>query len=125
MTIFGANWRTTVSGIGTAIFSALTALAALPYTLGEAATIIPPDYKAKVFTVSLFATVALRVWNSVAQKDKSVTGGTVQQTVNFTPVEPGHQNLVDETVKATVASGERVSPEQAEAVYAAKKPNKP
>lgn len=99
------------------IFSALTALAALPYTLGDIATIIPPEYKAKVFLYSAIAAAALKVWNSVQQKDKSVTGGTVQQTVNFTPVEPGKQSLVDETVKATVASGQRISPEQAEAVF--------
>lgn len=115
--VLGANWKTSVSGIGSAIFALLTAVAALPYTLGDVATIIPPEYKAKVFTISAIATVALRFWNSVQQKDKSVTGGTVQQTTNFTPVEAGKQTLVDETVKATVASGETVTPEQAEAVF--------
>ena len=115
--ILGANWKTTVSGIGSAIFAILTTLSALPYTLGDVATIIPVEYKTKVFTVSAIATVLLRIWNSTQQKDKSVTGGTVQQTTNFMPVEPGKQTLVDETVKATVASGETVTPEQAEAVF--------
>ena len=115
--ILGANWKTTVSGIGSAIFALLTAVSALPYTLGDIATIIPPEHKSTIFTVSAIATVLLRIWNSTQQKDKSVTGGTVQQTTNFMPVEPGKQTLVDETVKATVASGETVTPEQAEAVF--------
>ena len=122
MTILGANWKTTVSGIGAMIFAALTALAGLPYTLGDVATIIPPEYKAKVFTASLIATAILKVWNSIVQKDRNVVGGTVQQTVNGTPVEPGKQDLVDATVKATVASGEHISPEQAAAVYNKPKP---
>ena len=120
--VIGANWKTTVSGIGAMIFSVLTALAALPYTLGDIATIIPPEYKAKVFLYSAIAAAALKVWNSVQQKDKGVTGGIVQQTTNFTPVAPGKQDLVDATVKATVASGEHISPEQAEAVYNKPKP---
>jgi hypothetical protein len=63
------NWKTTVSGIGTAVFATLTALAALPYQMGEVATIIPPGYKEKIFIASAFAAFALKVWNSVAQQD--------------------------------------------------------
>ena len=73
------NWQTTISGIGAAIFSVLTILAALPYQLGDLATIIPPEWKAKVVTIGIIATTLLRVWNSVQQKDRNVTGGSIRQ----------------------------------------------
>ena len=50
-----------LAGYGAIVMSLLTALAAAPYTLGEVATIIPPDWKAKVFAVSAIATVILRI----------------------------------------------------------------
>lgn len=78
-----ANWRTTLSGIGTVVFSLLAALAQLPYQLGDIATIIPPEWKEKVFVASALAAAALKVWNSIASKDAVVIGnGTV-----FHPVE--------------------------------------
>jgi len=80
--IFGANWKTTVSQAGVAIFSLLTLLAALPYQLGEIATIIPPEWKSKVVAVGAFATLVLRLINGWQQKSKDVTGGTVQQTAD-------------------------------------------
>lgn len=43
------------------ITSGLTILAALPYELGEAATMIPPHWKQRVVVVGLIATVALRI----------------------------------------------------------------
>jgi hypothetical protein len=98
--IFGANWRTTISGIGTAIFGLLTMLAALPYQLGDVATIIPPEYKSKVVAVGIFATFALRVWNSMVQKDKNVTGGTVQQTSSGQVSDTKESTSVAETIQA-------------------------
>lgn len=77
--LLGANWKTSLTGIGTALFSCLTALSALPYTIGDLGNIIPPEYKAKLFAASLIATVVLRIWNSVLQKDKEVRGGVVDQ----------------------------------------------
>ncbi|MFZ4597831.1 MAG: hypothetical protein ACOYNN_04225 [Terrimicrobiaceae bacterium] len=65
------NWQTTISGIGAAAFSILTVLAALPYQIGDLATVIPSEYKEKVFLVSMIAAALLRVWNSVAAKDKA------------------------------------------------------
>lgn len=114
--LFGANWKTTLSGIGAAFFGLLTLLAALPYQLGDIATIIPADLKGKIFTVGIIATTILRVWNSVQQKDKNVTGGTVQQTASGNVAEPGTQSLVDRTVVASIQSGETVTPEQKQAV---------
>jgi hypothetical protein len=54
------NWKI----VGATLTSALAALSALPYTLGDLATVIPPAYKAKVFTASLIATAILRLWNT-------------------------------------------------------------
>lgn len=99
----GANWKTTVSGIGSAIAALLTILAALPYQLGEIATIIPPGWKGKIVTVGLLATTALRIWNSIQQKDKNTTGGTVQQTADGSVASPRAQvssSSVQETKQA-------------------------
>lgn len=101
--LIGANWKTTVSGIGTAIFGLLTALAALPYQLGDIATVIPPEWKSKVVTAGIIGTVGLKIWNSVAQKSKEVTGGNVQQTLDGSPAQPGTQTLVDITKESPKA----------------------
>ncbi len=77
--ILGANWRTSLTGMGTALFSLLTALAAVPYTIGDLGNIIPPEYKAKLFAVALTSAFILRVWNASLQKDKEVRGGVVDQ----------------------------------------------
>lgn len=79
MNIIGANWKTTVSGIGAAIFALVSVLATLPYELGDAGNIFPPAYKAKIAVVGAIAALMLRVWNSFVQKDRNVTGGTIQQ----------------------------------------------
>jgi hypothetical protein len=63
------NWKTTISGIGAALTSALTAIAALPYQLGDVATIIPPAWKARVVIAGLIATVILKAINASVQKD--------------------------------------------------------
>ena len=86
-----ANWQTTISGVGSALFAALSLIAAVPYELGELALLIPPEYKAKVVLYAAIAAFLLRIWNSIAQKDWKVTGGAVQQDVNgkvATPQEP-------------------------------------
>lgn len=112
-----ANWRTTVSGIGAAIFGFLTILAALPYELGAVANIFPPQWKVRIALYGAIAAAILKVWNSIAQKDKKVTGGTVQQTVSGAVADQGTQTLVDQTVKASIASGDKeVTSEQKKAV---------
>ena len=101
--ILGANWKTTVSGVGTAIFTLLTVLAALPYELGDIATIFPPQWKAKIAIAGAIAALILKVWNSVVQKDRNVTGGDVQQTLDGDKAPKGRQTLVDLTKEATPA----------------------
>lgn len=115
--LFGANWRTSLSGIGAAVFGLLTMIAALPYDMGDIANIFPPSWKAKIAVAAGFATLALKWWNALAQKDKHVTGGVVQQTVSGAVADPGTQNLVDQTIKASIKSGDSsVTPAQKAAV---------
>lgn len=99
-----ANWRTTLSAFGAAIFGLLTVVAALPYDLGAVANIFPPEWKANIAIAGAICTTILKVINGICQKDKSVTGGTVQQTVSGMVADPGTQTLVDQTVKASIAS---------------------
>lgn len=101
--VFGANWKTAVSGIGSALFASLTVLAALPYDLGGVALLIPPEWKAKVVVAGTVAAFVLRVWNSISQKDKNVTGGVVQQTADGSMAAPASQDSsssVEETTNA-------------------------
>lgn len=61
-----------LSKLGVAVFSFLTFLAALPYELGEVATIIPPEWKARLAVTSAIAALLLRVLNgqkSAAQSE--------------------------------------------------------
>lgn len=102
--LLGANWKTTVSGIGAAVFAGLTTLAGLPYELGSIAEILPPTWKPLIFKGSLAATILLKVWNSFAQKSKEVTGGTVQQDTSGSAASAAAQNrspLIDATKAAT------------------------
>jgi len=67
------NWKTTLTGSLGAITAALTAIAALPYSMGDIATMIPPEYKAVVFKSAFAATIALRILNAILQKDGATT----------------------------------------------------
>lgn len=53
--------KTTVVGYLDAIAHFLTVLAALPYTLGEAATYIAPEWKATIAITGLIAGTILKV----------------------------------------------------------------
>lgn len=117
MKILGANWQTTVSMIGGVLSAALTWLSTLSYDQGAIATVIPLEYKSLVMKIAGIATLILFCWNGIKQKDKHVTGGSVQQTVSGSVAEPGTQSMVDATVKASIASGDpAVTPEQKRAV---------
>lgn len=111
-----ANWRTTASAFGAAIFGLLTVVASLPYELGSIANIFPPQWKADIAIAGAIATAVLKIINGVVQKDKNVTGGLVQQTASGAVADPGTQTLVDQTVIASIKSGEKVSEEQKAAI---------
>jgi hypothetical protein len=116
MKLLGANWKTTVSGIGAALFATLTILATLPFEMGDVANIFPLAWKAKIAVVAAISALILKVWNSIQQKSREVTGGPVQQTLQGNFAKVGTQTLVDATVRDTIKSGETVTPEQKRAV---------
>ena len=58
------NWQR----IGVAVFSILSMLSVAPYSLGDIATIIPPEWKPKVLAVSAIAAFILHVWYGVNPK---------------------------------------------------------
>jgi hypothetical protein len=108
-----ANWKTSVSGIGGVVMAFIAWLSTLSYDQGGIALIIPLAYKPWVSKIAAIASLALLGWNAIRQKDKSVTGGMVQQTSSGAVADPGTQSLVDATVKASVQSGDAsVTPEQ-------------
>lgn len=100
----GANWQTTLSGIGAAFFFLLTTVAGLSYQFGEISALFPPVVKKWVLILSAGATFILKCWNSLAQKSKNVTGGNTQQTLDGDLVKPGEQVLVDATKNAPPAA---------------------
>jgi hypothetical protein len=103
--LLGANWRTTVSGIGTAISSFLAVLATISLT-PEAQSVIAflnDSQKKQVAIGSAIAALAFRFWNSLVQKDKNVTGGTTQQTATgavATPLAQRESASVNDTKQA-------------------------
>ena len=56
--------------LASAITSFLTVLAALPYELGDAATLIPASWKAPVALLSAIATVILRSFTATGEIKK-------------------------------------------------------
>lgn len=63
------NWKTTLTAAGAALLSLLAALAAAPAELGDVSTILPAEYKAKIFGAAALAAFALKVINGYHQKD--------------------------------------------------------
>lgn len=63
------NWNR----ISEAIVASLTLLAALPYTLGDVATIIPPTWKPKIVVAGVVATLALRFYHAIFQQNGTPT----------------------------------------------------
>lgn len=93
--LFGANWRTSVTGIMEAIAGVLTVLAMLPYELGDLATKIDPNFKPMLVKIGLVSTFALVVINRLLGKDKSVTGnGTPQAPFLVDSGTPGLNRVV-------------------------------
>ena len=90
----GANWQTTLSGVGAALGFGLTTLAGLSYSFGDIAMFFF-EVKKWVAITSAIATVILKIWN-LAQKSRNVVGGNTQQTLDGDLAKPGTQTLVDQ-----------------------------
>ena len=116
MNLIGPNWKTTLSGIGIALFALLNALALAPTELGDFGMIIPPAYKAKILMVSLGAAFVMRVLNAMHQKSANVTGGNVQQTLGGNYTAPGDKTLVDLTKESSPPSEQAIVPTVVEKV---------
>lgn len=92
--------------LGGVIFGFITWLSTLSYDQGAIAMVVPIQWKPYVTKIAGIATLCLLAWNAIQQKAKNVTGGTVQQTVGGDVATAGSQTLVDQTVKASIASGD-------------------
>src|SRR4051812_37903879 len=77
--ILGANWKTTITGMGAWLSSIMTTLAALPYDK-TTMQLVPPEWQPFVIKSGIVCTVILGIMNSHFQKSKNVTGGRVIQT---------------------------------------------
>ena len=78
--VFGANYKTMLTGIGSTLSSVLVFISLIPYTLPtELSTIMSPALKPNVLLIAVVAKLVLGFWNSVVQKDKDVHGGTIIQ----------------------------------------------
>jgi hypothetical protein len=99
----GANWESTVSGVGAAIFFILTTISTISLQFGDLLSLFSSSTKKDVAIASAIATGLLKGWNALVQKSRSVTGGNTQQTADGKLVKPGEQNLVDATVSAPPA----------------------
>ena len=98
--VLGANYKTTVSAIGTAIFATITFFAQLSYDQGPIALVVPVKYKRTVTLIAGLCTLALWIWNGIAQKSKEVTGGSVMQTMAGNIVPPESKPPLVETTKS-------------------------
>jgi len=65
-----------LAGYGSIIMSLLTAFAAAPYSLGEVAMIIPPEWKQRVFIAGAIATLLLRIIRDNVQSNPPTTPKT-------------------------------------------------
>jgi hypothetical protein len=101
--LLGANWRTTISNAVALIFATATAIAAAPSELDILPTALYP-YRDKIIAICGVIAFVARLVNGAVQKDKAVTGGSVQQTIEGNKVEPGKQSLVDATLEASPPS---------------------
>lgn len=64
----------TIAAIGSEITAILTALSMIPYTIGDAAEIIPPAWKPYILAVGGIATILLRavkVWADARNRSET------------------------------------------------------
>lgn len=114
--IFGANWQTTIWG---GIFAVATAVSVQPVLIEP----LPDAIEGYVKMFCFIVVAASGVKFAVEAKSKNVTGGTTQQTANGNVAAAGTASRsMDQTVMASIKSGESVTPEQRESITPANKP---
>ena len=79
----GVNWRSTTSGIGTAIMAFLAWLAQLNYTLENVnginlGAIVPVEWKSKMTLLCGIAALILGCIKAVVSKDRAVSGNKAE-----------------------------------------------
>ncbi len=107
--LFGASWKTSASGYATMIALAI-------HEKPQLIAWIPEPEKGVIWNLSEYLFFGGFLVMANRMKDKTITGGTVQQTASGATAAPGTQALVDETIKATLRSGEPVTDEQKKAI---------
>lgn len=85
------NWPVLASELASEAMLGLAVVSALPYTLGDLGSVIPPEWKAKVFLVSASATGVLRIVNAVA---RAVRAATLAGNVPLTPIQTATLNTL-------------------------------
>lgn len=103
--LFGANWKTSAIGFGTLLAYFIHGHPQYLHWISEPLQDIVWQGSEWLFYGG-FAAFAKQV------KDKTVTGGIVQQTQSGATADKGTQGLVDQTLLASKASGEILSPQQ-------------
>lgn len=82
---FGANWRTTLTGAGTAVLALIAFLAGLNDQLGDLAGFIPAEWRTRIAVTSAFSAALLKFLNGYVGKDAHVTGGKIRQDAAIFP----------------------------------------
>ena len=72
--LFGANYRTTLSGTLSAVLALLAGLAAFPDSLGTYSSLLPPPWRDRIFLASAISAALLRIINAAVTKDARVAG---------------------------------------------------
>lgn len=91
MNLFGANWKTSISGYTETVCAIVIALCA-----------VPSEYwtNPRVWIPATALIVAKTIKDSLT-KDKNTTGGSVQQDVSGAIVPPARASLVKQTISDT------------------------
>jgi hypothetical protein len=86
-TLFGPNWKTTISGIGNTIATVMLSISVIPYSIPtDLLPYLDPTIKARLFQIALGAKIVLGVWNAISQKDKHAIDPAV--VIVEKPIEP-------------------------------------
>jgi hypothetical protein len=106
--LLGANWKTSLSGY-------VTILAYFVHDKPQVIQWIPEPTKGILWNAAEWIFLGGFLAFAKQVKDKNITGGMTQQTASGAVADKGTQTLVDETIKATIKSGEAVTPAQKQA----------